>query len=119
MIRCYPRRESKDWGEEMYFFRFLVRPVRENNEYGTVAGAYANCWINLDNLRKAKRKAQQYLSEWLWVIEETDEILLTQFEDTKGSKREQRYYQEATEKGVCVVLHKWPSTQTRKARTKK
>lgn len=103
----------------MYFFRFLTRPTKKNDEYGKVAGAYANCWVNVDDLHKAEQRVRRYLHKWCWTIEGTDEVLLTRLEDNLESDRDLRYYREAEEKGISVILHKWPLTRMKRPRTRK
>ena len=101
----------------MYFFRFMVRPSEENEEYGKVAGAYANCWVSINSLPQAEKKIRQYLAEGYWRVEKIDEVLVTRMKDNLEDPESLRYYREAKEEGLCVVLHKWPlKTSQRKTK---
>lgn len=102
----------------MFLFRFLVRPSKHNKEYEKVSGAYANCWVNIKGQRQAEEKIRQYLAEGRWRVEAIDKVLITRMKDNRGDPESLRYYREAKEEGLCVVLYKWPRKTSRRKSNK-
>lgn len=52
-----------------YFFTYKVIPSQNNPHALRVAGAYAHFWVVDVSVENAIHRAQNYLSEYMWIIE--------------------------------------------------
>jgi hypothetical protein len=67
--------------EEVFFLIIEARPEPGSDDYGKAGGAFVNCWVNVDNLRSAERRAVALImgngwkphrfEEWKLVTRET------------------------------------------------
>jgi hypothetical protein len=57
------RRSSSD---ELFLLTIEARPAPDADEYGNVAGAFVNCWVNADDLRTAERRAVALIQGYRW-----------------------------------------------------
>ena len=89
---------------------YEVQPLPENQEYQTVGGAYANCFVLAENPKRAMKAAAENFVDNHWrilTLEEGPEIWLR--ENYLDEPEALRRYDEAVENGECYVFHQWPN----------
>jgi hypothetical protein len=96
--------------KKMYFMMYEVLPLPENQEYQTVGGAYANCFVRAEGPKQAMNLATENFKDNHWRI--------LSLEEGPGIKSRELYlekpeilerYDAAVENGECYVFHQWPN----------
>jgi hypothetical protein len=57
---------SRSSSDEVFFLIIEARPELDSDDYGTAGGAFVNCWVNVDNLQSAERRAVALIRDNGW-----------------------------------------------------
>jgi hypothetical protein len=105
------RRSSPD---ELFLITLEVRPVAGEDAFKSVGGAFANCWINADDLRSAQLRAVALVEESGWRVHricEWEIVTEATYSDRQppeeGPDLRDIVTQAFVDGEVCV-MHTWP-----------
>ncbi len=107
---------SRTKPDELFLIRMVAKPSPQNREAAEVGGAYANCWVDADELRVAEAKAIERIECEQWQPTKFDhwEIVSRRcyIEDPNRDETERQELlervDEAFEYGVSMTLNCWP-----------
>lgn len=100
---------------ELFLITIEARPAPESEDAAEFGGAFVNCWVDVDDLRTAERRAVDLIREHGWQPYRFDEWQLVSratYVDRKpeGGEDEVDYREvldEAFEAGVSCIFHQW------------
>lgn len=94
-----------------YAFVIHSVPMRENQNFETVAGAKVHIWVMDNDIESAKQRALKYIKSYLWnpiEVEYEFEISREQIPDLHPD--EARLYCEAFQYDIAADFVGWPIT---------
>jgi hypothetical protein len=57
---------SRASADQVFFLIIEARPESDSDDFGKAGGAFVNCWVNVDNLRSAERRAVALILDYGW-----------------------------------------------------
>lgn len=92
----------------MYFIQYEVRPSPRHEDFESVGGAFANCFVLAESADQAQELAMRNFSENHWEVTAVEEPpLVTSRSEYSGDWLD--WYDQATHEGECYVFHQWPN----------
>jgi hypothetical protein len=96
--------------KKVYFIMYEVQPLPDNEEYQTVGGAYANCYVLAEDAKQAMKSATENFVDNHWLVLALEEGPEIRARDSYLDEPEVlEWYDEAVENGECYVFHQWPN----------
>jgi len=93
---------------ELFFFRIQVIPHPDNPEAQDAGGAFANCWVDADDLRTAEIRAIEVIQGNGWCPQSLDEWKLVWRECYKDGHEARQSIDEAFRDGSNCTFFVWP-----------
>ena len=100
---------------ELFLITIEARPEPRAPEFATDGGAFVNCWINVDDLRSAERRAIELIEEYGWRPHRFDNWRLVSratYADREPNQTDELdsrdYLEQAFVDGETVVFNTWP-----------
>lgn len=94
----------------MIFLEYEVKRKSAPTELQDRIGAYALCWINIDDIEFARKELEEIIGNEGWFIIEELRHAFPNKEDYSSNHEGLGYFLEALEHGVSVVFHSWPAS---------
>lgn len=93
----------------IYYMQYEVHPAQDNEDFATVGGAYANCFVEAEDETEATEIVQEYfrINHWM-VLSLEDGPFLTEADDYEDDPEWLEYFNEAVSEGECFIFHEWP-----------
>lgn len=112
-----PVRRSKP--SEVFYLRMEACPNQDSEEFGTVGGAYVNCYVDADDLRSAEIRAIELLHEENWQPLGVDDWSLTSLDQAASvnppedpdATPPRELVRQALEDGEACEFHCWPADE--------
>jgi hypothetical protein len=99
--------------DELFLIIIEAEPEKGSDEYGQVGGAFVNCWLDLDTLAEAERRAVEIIESSSWRPYRFDSWQLvtrdTYANEEPNDEVDMREVIEAAyTEGEACVFHTWP-----------
>lgn len=93
---------------KIFFMKFHVAPTTANKHCKNIECAYAECWVNANDLQSAFNKASFDVKKYDWEIKDIEVAPIeTKQEDFYGKAIEIEQYKKAQEQGIAVFYTVW------------
>jgi cytolysin (calcineurin-like family phosphatase) len=100
----------------LFLLTFEARPEPESDDYGQIGGAFVNCWVNVDDLCTAERRAVALIQNYGWHphrFEAWELVTRTTYTDREpqddGGPDLREVVEQAFVDGEVCVYHTWPA----------
>ena len=101
--------------DQVFVVRLVVVPAPDGPDAGGAGGAYANCWVDSDDLRSAEQTTLEAIDQEGWEpqkFEHWDLVTRASYEQDAGRNPEERsesveHVEEAFAQGYCLVFYCW------------
>ncbi len=102
--------------EQLFLVRVVAVPAPDSPEIGEVGGAYANCWVDADDLRSAEQTTLAAISREGWYPQKFERWNLVSrdsyMQDASHSPEEiqafTEHIEEAFADGYSLTFYCWP-----------
>jgi hypothetical protein len=92
----------------MFFIQYELRPKPDSEQFSTVGGAVANCFIDAESAAKAEELALLNFAENGWDVVSVEDGPMAITRENLEEPEWLGWYDQAATDGECYVFHQWP-----------